>query len=142
MRVVKDILTIKGDEVKTAETTQSVFSAVEEMDRIGIGALVVMKNNKPAGIISERDCMCKLTLLHKSADDTLVGDIMTSEVMVVREETPISECMALMSEKHLRHLPVMEGDELRGIISIGDVVKEIIRQQDLEIKQLQGYIYS
>ncbi len=142
MRVVKDILTIKGSDVKTADVAHSVYSAIETMEQIGIGALVVLEDNKLAGIISERDCMCKLTLLRKSADDTLVSDIMTSKVLVVKEDTPISECMAIMSAKHLRHLPVMREDELRGIISIGDVVKEVIRQQDYEIQQLQSYIYS
>ncbi|MFT5258427.1 MAG: CBS domain-containing protein [Saprospiraceae bacterium] len=142
MRVVKDILTIKGGDVKTVDESDTVYSAAEAMESNGIGALVVTKNGTLTGIVSERDCVCKLTLLRKSADDTLVSDIMTRKVLVVKEGTPINECMALMSAKHLRHLPVMQGKVLKGIISIGDVVKEVIRQQDLEIQQLQGYIYS
>ncbi len=140
MRTVKDILETKGDDVKTIDAEQSVLEAIREMDAHHIGSLVVLSKGKLVGMISERDYTCKVTVQGKKADQTPVADIMTKRVVVVNRNTSINECMALMTKKRLRHLPVMEDGRLLGLASIGDVVKEIIDEQEFVIKQLESYI--
>ena len=142
MRTVADILKIKGNEVKTVSSTQPVLDAITEMSASHIGALVVVDDGKVVGLISERDYTCKVALEGKTAKSTPVKDIMSKKLVVVKRETEINECMALMSKKHIRHLPVMDGDQLEGLVSIGDIVKEVINEQDYVIQQLEGYIYS
>lgn len=142
MRTVNDILSSKGGDVKTIDAKQSVYEAICDMDAHHIGSLVVLEEGKLAGIVSERDYTCKVTVQGKNARDTPVEEIMTRRVVVIKLDTSIDECMALMTKRRLRHLPVMDDDRLLGLISIGDVVKEIIEEQDFVIKQLEGYIYS
>jgi CBS domain-containing protein len=105
-----------------------------------IGALVVLEKGRLVGIVSERDYARKVILKGKSSRETPVAEIMTREVTTVRPETSIEKCMQLMTDERVRHLPVMDGDKLAGIISIGDVVKAIISQQEFMIEQLEGYI--
>lgn len=134
---------IKSKPDNTVYTTNpgtSVFDAVKLMAEKGIGALLVMEDEKIVGIVSERDCARKIVLLERSAKDARVRDIMTSQVMYVRPGHSIEECMALMTENRLRHLPVMESGKLVGLISIGDLVKDVISEQKFIIEQLEHYI--
>jgi len=142
MRTVKDILAGKGHEVKTIERSQTVFEAILMMDEYHIGSLVVTDSGSLVGVVTERDYACKVTLKGKEAQTTTVGDIMSGRVVVAKLETTLNECMALMTDKRLRHLPIMEGDQLLGLVSIGDVVKEVIDEQNFVIGQLESYIHS
>ena len=137
---VKQILSEKGHEVWSTSPNITVFEALKSMSDKGVGALVVLENLKVVGVFSERDYARKVILKGKSSKDLPVKEIMTRRVFCVKPENTTEECMALMTEKHIRHLPVVLGDELVGIISIGDVVKAIISQQEFVIEQLENYI--
>lgn len=117
-----------------------VLDAVKMMAERGIGALLVMESERVVGIISERDYARKIVLMGRSSSDTAVRDIMSSPVMYVRPDQTNEECMALMTENRLRHLPIMDGGKLVGLISIGDLVKDIISEQQFTIEQLEHYI--
>jgi len=140
MKTVRDILAVKGREVWTVEPDATVFDALGRMAQKGVGALVVLDGEKIAGIISERDYARKVILLGRSSPTTRVKEIMTSHVVYTRLEQPIEECMAIMTDKRVRHLPVVEGGKLIGLISIGDLVKSIIADQKFMIEQLERYI--
>jgi CBS domain-containing protein len=141
MKTAAQILEFKPDRaVYTAEPTDSVDEAVRLMADKNIGALVVMERGKVVGIVSERDCARKLVLMARAPKDTPVADIMSSPVMYVRPHRTSDECMALMTENRLRHLPVMDGGQLIGLISIGDLVKATISEQQFTIEQLEHYI--
>jgi len=141
VRTVKTILDVKGRQVYTVTPETNVYTALELMDEKGIGAvLVVNDQDKVLGILSERDYARKVSLKGKTAKDTSVTEIMTENVIYVEPSQPIEECMALMVGKHIRHLPVLEDDKLAGIISIGDVVKTMITEQQMLIEQLESYI--
>ena len=142
MRTVKDILHTKGDNVKTIEQNQPVYDAIVMMAEDNIGCLVVMTEGEMVGVMTERDYACKVAVKGKSSKDTPVSDIMTEKVIVAKRDTTINECMALMTGKRMRHLPVIEEGSLVGLISIGDVVKEIIDEQSFVIEQLESYIHS
>jgi CBS domain-containing protein len=118
----------------------SVFDALKLMADKNIGALLVMEGEEVAGIITERDYARKIVLMSRSSKQTPVREIMTSAVMYVRPDQTSEECMVLMTENRLRHLPVMDGGRLLGIISIGDLVKDIIAEQRFTIEQLENYI--
>ena len=137
---VKQILSEKGHEVWSTSPNTTVFDALKSMSDKSIGALVVLDNLKVVGVFSERDYARKVILEGKSSKELPVKEIMTRRVVCVKPENTTDECMALMTDKHIRHLPVVEGDKLVGIISIGDVVKAIISQQELVIEQLENYI--
>lgn len=141
MKTAADLLKSKLHQtVFTIASTSSVFEAVQLMADKNIGALLVMEGMQVVGIISERDYARKITLMSRSSRDTLVRDIMTPEVMYVRPENTTEECMMLMTENRLRHLPVMDGGKLLGLVSIGDLVKDIISEQQFIIEQLEHYI--
>ena len=141
MKTVDQILRSKPDQtVYTITPTASVFDAVKLMAEKSIGALVVMAEEQVVGIITERDYARKIILMARSSKDTPVRDIMTSAVMYVRPDQASEECMVLMTENRLRHLPVMEGGKLIGLVSIGDLVKDIISEQKFMIQQLEHYI--
>ena len=141
MKTVSQILRSKPDQaVHTIEPTASAHEAARLMADNNIGALVVVEHGKVVGIVSERDHVRKLVLLGRSPSDTRVGDIMSSPVMYVHPHHTGDECMALMTENRLRHLPVMDGDALVGLVSIGDLVKATISEQRFIIEQLEHYI--
>ena len=141
MKIVAHILKSKPDQtVYTITPTASVFDAVKLMAEKNIGALVVTEGDKIVGIITERDYARKIVLMARSSRDTPVSDIMTSQPMYVRPDQRSEECMVLMTEKRLRHLLVMDGGKLIGVISIGDLVKDIISEQKFIIQQLEHYI--
>ncbi|MBN1363788.1 MAG: CBS domain-containing protein [Syntrophaceae bacterium] len=138
--VIKDLLKTKNQAIWTIEPGASVYDAIKEMADREIGALVVTEENRVVGIITERDYARKVILRGKSSKDTAVRDIMTEKVIYVQPDQKIDECMALMTEKHIRHLPVLNGEKLAGMISIGDVVKAIISKTEFVIDQLTRYI--
>ncbi|WP_456374979.1 CBS domain-containing protein [Thiolapillus sp.] len=141
MKTVQDILEQKGRLVHTIDAGKTVLDAIGELANKGIGALVVVRDGKPVGLFSERDYTCKVILTGKRSENTPVGDVMTRELVVVGPETEVSECMALMTEKRIRHLPVLDHGELMGLVSIGDIVKDIISEQQVVIEQLERYVY-
>jgi len=141
MTTAAQVLKAKPDSaVYTTTPDASVFEAVSEMARRNVGALMVMEGEDVVGIVTERDYARKIVLLARASRDTEVQDIMTSPVMYVQPTQTVEECMALMTEKRLRHLPVMDDGELRGVISIGDLVKQVITDQKHVIEQLEHYI--
>lgn len=140
MTTVRHILQEKGNRVWTISPDASVRDAVRLMDESNVGVLVVSKGDEVVGIVSERDIARKLILKERSSSSTLVNDIMTPDVITIAPEQSIDECMALMTSKHIRHLPVIDGAKLAGLISIGDVVKAMIVEKEGLIKELQNYI--
>ena len=141
MTIVAQILRSKPDQaVHTTLPVASVFDAVKLMAQKNIGALIVLEGDKIVGIVTERDYARKVILLGRSSKETQVSNIMTSRVICVRPDQTSEECMALMTENRLRHLPVIENGKLTGVISIGDLVKDIIAEQKLIIEQLEHYI--
>jgi CBS domain-containing protein len=140
MPTVKQILTKKGNKVWSIESDKQVYDALQLMAEKDIGALLVYKEKKVAGIISERDYARKVVLQGKSAETTQVSEIMTSEVLCTSPNNSIEECMAVMTDKKVRHLPVVEDEKIVGLISIGDVVNAIISEKQFVITQLENYI--
>ncbi len=143
MSTVKEILDIKGRDVWTIRANQTVFEAITAMAEKEVGALTVLdEEGRLAGIISERDYARKVILKDKASKELNVSDIMTPDVICVREDTDVDKCMMLMSQKKIRHLPVLEGDEVVGIITGSDLLKFIVKQQLMTIEELQSYIFG
>ena len=140
MLTVKDLLEKKGKEHWFVTPQTIVYDALQKMAEKDIGALMVIDNNALIGIFSERDYARKVVLHGKSSKDTVVSDYMSKLMITVSPDTSIDDCMALMTEKRVRHLPVMENQNLTGVISIGDVVNAIIKERDIQIKNLENYI--
>jgi CBS domain-containing protein len=141
MKNVAQILQSKSDPtVHTVVPTASMFDAVKLMAEKNIGALLIMEGETIVGMVSERDYARKVVLMGRSSKETTVRDIMTCPVMYVDPQQSTEECMALMTAKRLRHLPVLDDGKLIGLISIGDLVKDIISEQNFTIEQLQRYI--
>lgn len=140
MTLVSQILKKKGSDVWSVRPDDTVFDAVKMMAEKSVGALVVMEDDKLVGIISERDYARKIILEGKASRDTPVADIMTRQVLCVSPERTVDECMALMSDKRARHLPVIEDKHVVGVLSIGDLVKVTIDEQKVMIDQLKQYI--
>jgi len=140
MPTVRDMIRKKGSEVFSIDPEASVFDALTIMSANNTGALMVLKGKNVEGILSERDCVRKLELLGRTARNTKVSEIMTSKVIYVEAGQPLEECMALMIDKNIRHLPVFEGKELLGLISVRDVLKEMVDVQKFMISQLEHYI--
>jgi len=140
MIAVRDILQRKGNQVWSVAPDSTVYDALMLMAEQNVGALLVLDGEKIVGIFSERDYARKIILKGKASKETSVEEIMTSEVTTVHPAQFVEECMALMTDKRIRHLPVLEGEKLAGLISIGDVVKAIISDREFIIKQLESYI--
>lgn len=143
MDTVRDILLKKGHVVITVSPESSVYEALEELEAKNLGALVVLEDNGELdGIFTERDYARKIILKGRSSKETLVREIMTESPVFVSPDTKIEECMQMMTNKFIRHLPVLDNNELVGIVSIGDLVKYIIDQKDATIQHLEHYICS
>lgn len=142
MHTVSQLLQVKGTEIHTIGSDATVFDALKLMAEKDVGALVVVDDGRLAGIISERDYARKVILLGKSSHDMVVREIMSAKVITVHPGQTVEECMALMTGKRVRHLPVTEGERLIGVLSIGDLVKDVITEQEQTIKQLESYIHS
>ena len=141
MSTVRDMIRKKGSEVFSIPSDATVYEALAIMARHNTGALMVVgANNKVEGILSERDCARRVELEGRTAKGTKVNEIMTSKVIYVEAGQQLEECMALMIDKNIRHLPVYDGAELLGLISVRDVLKEVVDVQKFMISQLEHYI--
>ena len=140
MTTVRDMLKTKGNQVWSVSPTTSILQALEFMAEKNVGALLVLQDEKVAGIISERDFARSIAKNGRCLVDAPIQDIMTKEVFTIRPEISIEECMSLMTQKRIRHLPVVVEDKLLGLISIGDIVKEVISAKESTIHHLENYI--
>ena len=140
MATVRDMIRKKGTEVFTIAPEATVLDALKLMAKHNIGAVLVLADDKIEGILSERDCVRKVELVDRDVKDTRVSDIMTSDVVTVDCGQPLEECMALMIDKNIRHLPVYDDKELLGILSVRDVLKEVVEVQQMMLSQLERYI--
>jgi CBS domain-containing protein len=140
MTTVRSVLQSKGSDIWSTTPNTLVFDALKVMAEKNVGALLVMEGNQLIGIFSERDYARKVVLKGESSHNIAIRNVMTSGVISVTPDQSIEDCMALMTGKHIRHLPVLENSKLVGMISIGDVVKAIISQHEDTIKQLENYI--
>jgi CBS domain-containing protein len=137
---VRQLILAKGNRVHTISPEATVFEALERMAMFDIGALVVVEGERVVGIFSERDYARKVVLMGRVSRETKVKEIMTDEVITVTPDTTVGECMAIMTGKRIRHLPVLEEGKLAGLVSIGDVVKAIMSEQEFMIAELESYI--
>jgi len=140
MDSVRQLLRTKGNSVWTISPNSTVYQALELMAEKDIGAVVVTKDGEVLGMFSERDYARKVILQGKSSIHTTVGELMVTQVYYVSPENTIEDCMGLMTEKHVRHLPVIMDKELIGLVSIGDVVNQVIKHQKFKIRELEKYI--
>jgi len=138
--IVRDILKNKGTKVHSISPEQTVYEAIAKMDQLDIGALVVLNGQSLQGILSERDYRSKVILKGRTSKNTNVSEIMTGDVYYVTPSDSVEMCMSLMTEKKIRHLPVIEKNDVVGVVSIGDLVKAIISKQKGEITHLRSYI--
>ncbi len=142
MKTVKEVLDGKGMGFSAISPEASVLEAARAMAEHGIGSLLVMRDGQLVGLVSERDITCKLVAAGNPPADTPVEDIMSSHILCVTPDKTVDECMALMTDKRVRHLPVTEDGRIIGIVSIGDAVKSVIADQQFTIEQLESYITS
>jgi CBS domain-containing protein len=142
MTIVRQLLERKNRALFSVAPDTPVLEAIRAMAQHQVGALLVMAGNSLAGIVSERDYARKVILLGRASVDTPVRDIMSSPVLTVQPETTVQACMQLMTDKHVRHLPVTDGGRVIGMVSIGDLVKAVIAEQQQQIEQLESYIHS
>ena len=141
MDTIRKLLDDKGTEIWSTDPDASVYDAVKLMNLQDVGALTVVVDGRLVGMISERDCARHIVRGKHSAKDTKVREIMTFEVIYARPQQPMEECMAIMNEYHIRHLPVLEGDKLVAMISLRDLVNVIVKQQNMKIKELETLSY-
>ncbi|MFB3124611.1 MAG: CBS domain-containing protein [Woeseiaceae bacterium] len=140
MKLVNQLLDSKGHDILSIAPSASVLDAIRLMADKGIGALIVMDGETMAGIVTERDYARKVILKGRSSDETPVSDIMSTGVISTSPDQTVNSCMSVMTDKRIRHLPVVEGNKITGLVSIGDLVKAIIADQQEEIEQLEHYI--
>jgi CBS domain-containing protein len=140
MATVRDMIRKKGREVFTIAPESTILDALRMMAEHNIGALLVASGDRVVGIVSERDCIRKVELQGRTVNDTQVREIMTSDVIRVDCSQPLEECMSLMLDRNIRHLPVYDGDELMGLLSVRDVLREVIDVQQTMLSQLERYI--
>ncbi len=139
---IRSILNQKSEDIFSISPEATVLKAVEMMDAKNVGALLVMDRERLVGIISERDYTRKVMLRGKRSRETKVAEIMSTNVTVTHPREPVETCLRLMTDKHIRHLPVLEGDKVVGVISIGDLVKHVISCQSAAIAHLENYIHG
>jgi len=142
MKTVSQLLQGKGGGVLSVAPDASVFDALKLMAEKNVGALLVMSDGRLHGVMSERDYARKVILLGKSSHELAVSDIMSEDVVTVTPTQMVDECMALMTGRRIRHLPVVDGNRIIGVLSIGDLVKAVIETQRETIQQLESYIHS
>jgi CBS domain-containing protein len=142
MKTVKQLLQEKGLDIQSIRPDETVFDAMQLMAATNVGALLVMKDGNLVGLLTERDFSRKSYLLDKPVKDMLVNEIMTRQVAYVDPDYTLQDCMALVTEMRVRHLPVLENGRVIGIISIGDLVKDTILEHEFIINQLERYIYG
>jgi CBS domain-containing protein len=140
MRTVEQLLQVKGTDIWSIEPLTTAYNALEIMAEKNVGALLVMEKEKVVGIFSERDYARKVILKDKSSKNTSVGELMTREVFYIDAKSTLEESMALMTAKRIRHLPVLKSNRLIGIVTLGDVVRQIISDQQFAIRELEKYI--
>jgi len=140
MTTIAQLLNTKGDQIWSVEPKATIFEALEIMSEKEIGALLVMEDGKLTGIFSERDYARKVILKGKSSKETQVGELMTKKVFYIDSQKTINDCMAMMTAKRIRHVPVIEDNQVMGIVTIGDVVNQIISEQEVTINHLENYI--
>src|SRR6266571_7358590 len=140
MARLSEILRSKGTDVLKIDASSTVFDALKKIVELNVGSILVTEGDEVVGIMTERDYLRKIAVQGRTSHDTLVGEIMSSPLIYVTPETSIEESMAIMTDRRIRHLPVIENDDVVGIISIGDVVKFQSREQSFQIKYLTDYI--
>ena len=140
MESISQLLDLKGHNVWSVASQDQVFDAIRVMAEKGVGALLVMDNNRLVGIVSERDYARKVILIGKSSKSTQVAEIMTTDPVSVTPHQSVDECLAIMTARGFRHLPVVDGDEVVGVLSLGDLVRSIIDDQKHQINSLESYI--
>jgi len=140
MTTIAQLLNAKGKQIWSVEPKATIFEALEIMSEKGIGALLVMEDGKLTGIFSERDYARKVILKGKSSKETPVGELMTKKVFYIDPQKTTNDCMAMMTAKRIRHVPVIEDNQVMGIVTIGDVVNQIISEQEVTINHLENYI--
>lgn len=140
MSIISDVLGHKGKTVMTIDGGASVLDAVGTMSKANIGALVITENDRPAGIFTERDYLRKVALEGRSARETRVAEVMSRPLFTATPDDSTRSAMETMTEKRCRHLPVMEGDQMVGIVSLGDLVKHLLSEKEAEVEQLSSYI--
>ncbi len=140
MHSIRDILREKGTKVQSIDPNENVYEALRQMDEHGIGALLVMEGDKPIGLFSERDYARKLALRGLRSRETTVRTIMSSPVLTISPDASVQQGLSMMTEKFIRHLPVVDGSRVIGMVSIGDLVKAVIKDQESLIEQLESYL--
>ena len=140
MNSIRELLATKGDQILSTKPDATVLEALKLMAKHNIGSVLVMEQDKLVGIFSERDYARKVRLKGRASEDMTVGESMTKEVIYVSPDDRVKECMALMTNKRCRHLPVIDAGQLVGVISIGDLVRQIIADQEVTIHELEKYI--
>ena len=140
MSIIRDVLGHKGKTVMTIDGGASVLDAIGTMSKANIGALVITESDRPAGIFTERDYLRKVALEGRSSSETRVAEVMSSPLFMTSPDDSTRSAMETMTEKRCRHLPVMEGDQMVGIVSLGDLVKHLLSEKEAEVEQLSSYI--
>ncbi len=141
MKTIKQVISSKGSDVKSVSPDTETTSAIKLMAESGISSLLVIDDGKVVGIFSDRDFSCKVVAENRLTETIPISEVMTAPVCAIRPDQSVDDAMSIMTEKRIRHLPVMDGDELTGLVSIGDLVKAIIKEQKDTIEQLEHYIH-
>ena len=140
MHSIRDVLRVKGTAIRSISPDETVYEAIRQMAEHGIGALLVVENDKPIGLLSERDYSRKVILRGLRSRETTVRTIMSSPLLTISPDASVQQGLSMMTEKFIRHIPVVDGSGVLGMVSIGDLVKAVIEDQELLIEQLESYI--
>lgn len=141
MTIIRDIISVKGSDVTTVGPEADVIDAIKTMAKMNIGSILVVERGKVVGIISDKDFSNKVIMEDRLNESISAKEVMSTPVVAIKPDQSIEDAMSIMTEKRVRHLPVMDDDQLVGLVSIGDLVKAIISEQESTIKQLEQYIY-